>query len=166
MTSTGHPPAHQGAGASQQLLEGERLAQVIVGAAVQPAHPVADRVARGDEEHGRISALAAIAVQDRQAVPARQPPVEDEQVPLLGPDRLQSRVAVGGVRDVEALVRQPVHDRSGEACVVLDHENPARHGNPSDPAISHDAPSIIIVFHHKRSGRRSHEGDREADFKS
>ena len=47
------PATDQGAGAGQQLLEGERLAQVVVGAAVEAAHPVADRVARREKEHGR-----------------------------------------------------------------------------------------------------------------
>ena len=46
----------QGTGAGQQLLEGKRLAQVVVGAAVKAAYPVADRVARCEEEHGRGSA--------------------------------------------------------------------------------------------------------------
>ena len=83
------PPAtDQGAGAGQQLLEGERLAQVVVGTAVEAAHPVADRVARREEEHGRGPALAAMALQDRQAVRAGQPPVEDDEVPVAGPPRL------------------------------------------------------------------------------
>ena len=66
-----------------------------------------------------------MAVQDRQAVRSGQPPVEDDEVPLAGPQRLAGRVAVGGVRDGEALVRQPVDDRSGEARVVLDEQRPA-----------------------------------------
>ena len=143
MTSSRAPATDQGAGAGQQLLEGERLAQVVVGAAVEAAHPVADRVARREEEHGRGPALAAMALQDRQAVRAGQPPVEDDEVPVAGPQRLPGRVAVGGVRDGEALVRQPVDDRSGEACVVLDHQNPARHGNSSDRATSHVVASTI-----------------------
>ena len=125
------PAADQGAGAGEQLVEGERLAQVVVGPAVEAAHPVADRVARREEEHGRRPALAAMALQDLQAVRAGQPPVEDDEVPVAGPQRLPGRVAVGGVRDGEALVRQTVDDRSGEARVVLDEQDPLFHDRPA-----------------------------------
>ena len=135
MTSDRAPATDQGAGAGQQLLEGEWLAQVVVGAAVEAAHPVADRVARREEEHGRGPALAAMALQDLQAVRAGQPPVEDDEVPVAGPQRLAGRVAIGGVRDGEALVRQPVDDRSGETRVVLDDQNPLFH-DPSATAVA------------------------------
>jgi hypothetical protein len=134
--SAGRPPAtYQCAGAGQQFLEGERFTQVVVSTPVQPAHPVADRVARSEKEHGRVPARAAMAVEDRQPVLARQPPIEYDEVPVFGPQRKTARVAVGGARHDEALVRQPVHNRSGEARIVLDHQNTACHGNSSGPAI-------------------------------
>lgn len=43
---------------------------------------------------------------------------------------LAGHAAVGGVRDVEAVVRQPVDDRSGEARVVLDDQDPFPHDRP------------------------------------
>ena len=134
---------YQGAGAGEQLLEGKWLAEIIVGAGVESAHPVADRVARREEEHGRGPTLAAMALQDRQAVRAGQPPVEDDEIPFAVPQRVLGRIAVASVRDGETLVRQPVDNRSSEACVVLDHQNPARHGNSSDLATSHVAASTI-----------------------
>ena len=130
MTSTVPPATDQGAGAGQQLLEGKRLAQVVVGASVEAAHPVADRVARREEEHGRGPTLTAMALQDLQAVRAGQPPVEDDEVPVAGPQRVPGRVAVAGVRDGEPLVRQPVDDRSGETRIVLDEQNPLFHDPP------------------------------------
>ena len=121
----------QGPSAGEQLIEGERLAQVVVGPAVEAAYPVADRVARREEEHGRGPALAAMALQDLQAVRTGQPPVEDDEVPVADAQRLPGRVAVGGMRDGEALVRQSVDDRSGEARVVLDEQDPLSHDNPA-----------------------------------
>ncbi len=105
MTSAGAPATNQGPGAGQQLLEGERLAQVIVGAVVETAHTIADCVARREEEHRRVPTLAAVALQYLQTVLAGQPPVEDDEVPVAGPQRLAGRVAISDVRNGEAFVR-------------------------------------------------------------
>ena len=169
MTSSRPPATDQGAGAGEQLLEGERLAQVVVGAAVEAAHPVADRVARREEEHGRGPALAAMALQDRQAVRAGQPPVEDDEVPFAGPQRLAGRVAVGGVRDGEALVRQPVDDRSGEACVVLDQHRPAvprSHARAPSPDRRRPSHRSTDASDYNTAGRSAgaESGRDEADF--
>src|SRR5262249_37980274 len=71
-------------------------------------------------------------LQDLQPVRAGQPPVEDDEVPGAGPQRLPGGVAVGGVRHVEALVREAVDDRSGEARVVLDEQDPLFHDRPHE----------------------------------
>src|SRR5215210_699327 len=46
-------PARERAQPRGQLLEGERLGEVVVGARVEPAHAVLDRVAGGEHERGR-----------------------------------------------------------------------------------------------------------------
>ena len=74
-----------------------------------------------------------MALQDLQPVGARQPPVEDHEVPVPDPHRLACRMAIGGVRDGETLVRQPLDDRSGEARVVLDEQNPHLHDSLREP---------------------------------
>ena len=137
------PATYQGAGAGEQLLEGKRLAEIIVGTGVKPAHPVADRVARCQEEHGRGPTLAAMILQDSKAVASGQPPVEDHKVPFAVPQRVLARIAVASVHDRESLVRQPVDNRSSEACVVLDHQNPACHSDFSDPLTSPVATSDL-----------------------
>ena len=45
-----HDPAQQGAQPGEQLLQGEGLGQVVVGAGVEALHPVADRVAGGQHQ--------------------------------------------------------------------------------------------------------------------
>ena len=86
-------------------------------------------------------------------------------MPIACPKRLPGRAAVGGVRDGEALVRQPVDDRSGEARVVLDHQDPVRHRNSSATATSHNPMSATAVFQHNWPGRGSREREDEADFR-
>lgn len=54
--------AQQGSQPRQELLEGEGLDQVIVGAGVQAIHAVGYGVARGEHEHGRAVALPANVV--------------------------------------------------------------------------------------------------------
>ena len=165
MSASRAPATYQGAGTREQLLEGKRLAEIVVGTGVEPAHPVADRVARREEEDGRGPALAAMILQDSKAVVAGQPPVEDHKVPFAVPQRRLTRIAVASVRDRETLVRQPVDNRSSEACVVLDHQNPARHGKSSDLGTTQLQRATLVEFQHKRSDQRRQEGQHEGDFR-
>ena len=130
MTSTGRPRRIKAQGAGQQLFEGKRFAQVVVGAAVQAAHPVADGVTRCQEEHGRGPAGATMGLQDFEAVLTGQPPIKNDEVILAGAKRFAGRVAIGGVRDGEGFVREPVDDRTGEARIVFDDQNPLFHDHP------------------------------------
>ena len=54
---TGRYPAQQRAEAGQQLVRGERLDEVVVGAGVESGHPVGDRVAGGQhQDRGTVAA--------------------------------------------------------------------------------------------------------------
>jgi hypothetical protein len=55
---------------------------VIVGAQVQAFQPVVQFIARGEQDHRRIAAVAAQGFQDRQAVAARHHDVEQDDVVL------------------------------------------------------------------------------------
>src|SRR5262245_54355006 len=76
-----HPPAaKQCADSREQLGEGERLDQVIVGAAVQSLHPVLDSVFRREDEYWRLNPALAQRVQNVETVPPRKPQIEQQQV--------------------------------------------------------------------------------------
>ena len=63
-----------------QLLQRERLGQIVVGAQVEPAHAVLDAVLRGENQHGQLAAPAAQALQHLESAHLRQADVQDEQV--------------------------------------------------------------------------------------
>src|SRR5665647_1919970 len=64
----------------QQLLEGERLHEVVVGAAVEAGHLVVGRVPRREHQHRDGQAPAPQLTAQSEAVDARQHHVEHEQV--------------------------------------------------------------------------------------
>jgi hypothetical protein len=53
--------AQESPNASEQLLGGERLHQVVVCSGVEPGHPLVDGVPRGQEQHREPEALGADA---------------------------------------------------------------------------------------------------------
>ena len=63
-----------------ELGERERLREVVVAAGVEAGEPVGERVARGQEQHGRPDPLRAHGLADVAAVGVRQADVEDEQI--------------------------------------------------------------------------------------
>ena len=108
-----------GAGASEQraqpraqLLERERLDEVVVGARVQSGDAVRDGVARGEHEHGRVVAGRAQPAADLQPVRLGHQHVEDDRVRRLVGERVERRAAVGGELDLV-----PVHPQRTVQCV-------------------------------------------------
>jgi hypothetical protein len=78
--------AQQRAHSGGELRHGEGLDHVIVGAQIEAAHAVLDRVARREHEHRRaafVRCCAAQAPQHLEAVHLRQPDVEDHEVELF-----------------------------------------------------------------------------------
>ena len=69
------------ADASEQLLEHERLRDVVVGAAVEARHGVDDLVAGREDDHGKLLAAGAERAQHGQAVLAGQADVEASREP-------------------------------------------------------------------------------------
>ena len=67
--------------AGEQLREGERLDEVVIGAELEPLDAVVDLVARAEEKHRRLP-LPADALQHRPAVDPGQHHVEQDQVVL------------------------------------------------------------------------------------
>ena len=87
--------AQQRAQPGQQLLEGERLDQVVVGAGVEAGHAVGDRVAGGEHQDRHVVAVGAQSPARLEAADPRHHHVEHERVGPLG------------AQPVERLARRP-----------------------------------------------------------
>src|SRR4051812_42039454 len=121
-------PAQERAQPRQQLLEVERLDQVVVGAGVEPLDARVDRVARGEHQDRHV-AVGAQAAGDLDAVDLGQPQVEHDGVGLEHRGLVERLAAVGGEADVVALAAQrPAYDVA-DVGVVLDdqHSCPVSH---------------------------------------
>ena len=81
-------PPHQRAQPGDQLLEGERLGDVVVAAGGQAGDPVLDGVAGGQEHDGYVGVGGAHPAQHLEAVEVGQHHVEDDGV---GPELLGAR---------------------------------------------------------------------------
>ena len=117
------PPA-QRPDPGDQLLERERLGQVVVGAELQPLDPVGDGAARGQHEHPGQRPRGDQVGADLVAVHAGQVAVEHHHVVARHHRHLVPGRAVVGDVDGQALPAQPARDRVGEAALVLDHQYP------------------------------------------
>jgi hypothetical protein len=116
----------QGAHARVQLVERERLDEVVVGAGVEPRDAVADLVARGQHEDRRAVAAGAQAAADGEPVDARHADVEHHGVEAAGGQPLQRLGAVRRALDVVALDAEGAAERARERWVVVDDEQPMR----------------------------------------
>src|SRR3984893_6493576 len=128
-------PAQHALDAGQQLARVEGLRQVIVGAGLQPNHPV-DRVARRrHHDDADPAALLAQPARHRKAVLARQPDIEQHQRRHLALD--QTAQADTGLKpgDPIAVPCQVIEQKLALGRLVLDHDDmltlvhlsPARH---------------------------------------
>jgi len=100
----------EGAEPSQQLTEGERLSEIVIGACVESANPIIDRPARGNHDDRRPVARAAKVTTGRETV-------------LIGEHDVEHHDVVCRVREHRARV-------TGCACHVTDHVDGAQ--RPSD----------------------------------
>ena len=124
------------AGAAQQraqpraeLLERERLDEVVVGAGVEPLHAVRDRVARGEHQHRRAVAGGAQPAADLEPVGLGHQDVEDDRVRRLVGERVERLAAVGGELHPVAVHPQRAIERVADPGLVVHHEDAhARNG--------------------------------------
>ena len=117
------PAAGEGAEPGEELLERERLGEVVVGPGIEAAHAVLDRVAGGEHQHGRPPALGPQGVAHGEPVGLGDHGVEHDGVVVLLAGRPQRLVPVAGDVDRVALALEaPAH----EGChlhLVLDHQH-------------------------------------------
>ena len=127
----GRAAPHQRPQPGEQLGEGERLGQVVVGAAVEAGDPVGDRVARGQQQDRRPDPGLAQPPADLEPVDPGQHDVEHDRVVVgrLGhPERVLALDRdVGG----DSLAAHPAPDQAGHLHLVLDDQH--AHGGPAKP---------------------------------
>ena len=99
-------PPQQGPEARQQLFGVEGLGQVVVGAGVEAGDLLAPGAAGGEDQHRSGHALLAPALEHRDAVDLGQAEVEHDGVVGLGLAQEMGLLAVSGVVDRIAGVRQ------------------------------------------------------------
>ena len=115
-------PAQQGADPGEQLLERERLHQVVVGAGLEPLDAVGDRVARGQHQDRRAAALGAKLAADLEPVDAGHEHVEDDQVGADLRGAREALAAVGGERYLESAELERPLERSAHRRLVVDDQ--------------------------------------------
>ena len=112
--------------AGEQLVERERLREVVVGADVEARHAIGDRVACRQHQHGRPDAVGAQPATRLEAVDLGQHDVEHDRVVvvrLAHPERvLAARRDVGRM----ALLGESATQECRDLRLVLDHENAHR----------------------------------------
>ena len=107
----------------EQLLERERLDQVVVGAGVEPADAVGHRVARGEDEHRRAVAGGAQPAAHLEPVHVRHQHVEHQRIRRADRQRVERLGAVGGQLGLVALQPQRAVDGVAHRRLVVDHED-------------------------------------------
>ena len=116
-----------GADARDQLVEGERLAEVIIGAQLQPVDPVLDVGGRGEHQDAAERAVTHQPAADPVAVHGRQVTVEHDHVVIGARRALQGCRAVIDHVHGQARVAQTFADPVGQRNVILHDQHPHMH---------------------------------------
>src|SRR5439155_3218876 len=122
-TRSGYLRASQdGADARQQLARVERLAQIVVGAELEPDDTV-DVVVLGSEHQDRRRTTRAQTPADRQAVLARQHQIENDEVRRHTGERAVGASTVLGHLDGESLALEEIGEQRANVTIVLDDQD-------------------------------------------
>ena len=113
--------------AGEELIERERLHEVVVGAGVEAGDAIAHLVAGRQHQHGRVVAARAEAPAHFEPVGARHQHVEDDRIGRDVLDLEQRIVAVDRGVHVVALVAKRARDGFAHALVVFYDEEPSAH---------------------------------------
>src|SRR6185503_15775684 len=117
-------PAKQGPHTRQQLIERERLGEIVVGAVVEPGHLVGYGVAGGEEQHRGRHAPGPRGFENPEPVEPGQHHVEDhEVVGRATGQEVERGGAVGGLLDGIPLLLEPLPDETRDLPLVLHDED-------------------------------------------
>src|SRR5690606_37362673 len=115
--------AQQRAQPREQLLEGERLREVVVRARVQTGDPVGDLAPRGEHEHRDVVTDRPQPAARREAVHVRHHYVQYDRVRARRGYRAERLLAVGGQLDVVAVEGERTSQRFADGGIVVDDEH-------------------------------------------
>ena len=107
----------------QQLLDAERLHDVIVGAVREPADPIGLLAAGGEDDDRQRRPQPADFPQNLQPVALRQHQVQQQQIELPRGGHFQARLAVGRLDRLVPGEPQGIDDPPPDRRIVLDGEN-------------------------------------------
>ena len=124
----GPGPAEQRPDAGRQLLRGEGLGEVVVGAGLEPGHDVVG-VGAGRHHHDRHVAGAPQRAAQLEAVDARQHDVDEHDVGRLAVEGVDRLLAAAGLLDRPALVLEGHLDSGADPLVVLDGQDASAHSH-------------------------------------
>ena len=116
-----------------QLHDTERLGEIVVGAAAEPAHLVRLVRPRGEHQHREARARRPGAAAAPRTHPAREHDVEHQKIERLL-QHGQPGGAVPGDRDVEALVPEIELEPEREIGIVLDDQDAPAHTAATGPS--------------------------------
>ena len=116
--------AHEPAQPRDDLLEAERLGDVVVTAGRETGDAVADRVLRRQEQHGHVVAGLAQPLQHRHAVEVGHHDVEHHRVRVEVARGLQRVETGSGGADLPPLHPQRHRQQVGQHLLVVDDEHP------------------------------------------
>src|SRR5690242_13950351 len=129
---TGPPAAQLRPHAREQLVERERLREVVAGAAVEPAQLRLELAARRHDHDRQLRQPVLQLLQDREAVELRKQQVEDDQVVGAADSALDSGLPVAGPVNREAFRLEAARKERQDPRLVLDdqdaHASPFRRG--------------------------------------
>ena len=114
--------------AGEELVELERLHEVVVGTGVKPFDAILHGAEGGQHQDRCDDAAIAQRADDTHAVPPRQPAIDDDHVEDAGQPPSEAGLAVDFADDVVGL-REDVLDERPEARVVLHEEHAETVGN-------------------------------------
>ena len=116
-------PAQQGVNTRGELVEGERLDDVVVGAGLQPGDPIADLIASRQDQDRSIDVEPAQASAQLDTRHSRQADVDDHHVGAATGNDRNRRFRIGHRRHVEAVHAQPSIDCHAHGVVVFDDQH-------------------------------------------
>ena len=125
----GAAPQH-GLHAQGKLPGAERLGHIVVGASLQPQHPVALFAERGEHDHrqqGLLTPDVPEPTADLETVDAGHHHVEHDEIRPPRAGQPQRGMPVGRVPGLHARMPEVVAHDLGDRRIVVDHENTRAH---------------------------------------